>query len=190
MRKDKEHIFSPMITIFMLIILMVAYSIWFMSPAVGQQGKASKDVQSVPAPSQKAVKVEPPVPATNPVQLNNLLTAAQVNPTAKIVSLATEKGPAKFHTFSPPPKRTGEPYGKYLVYDGPEGDVYAIVENGKVTGSESTGLGITDHGQVRTGNYSSPDCWHCYELEGQNHCLKEQCVAESPQSNNPVQRLQ
>ena len=182
--RNGDVIFSPTIAMTIVIVLMLAYVL--ISPAVGQQGKASKDVQSVPAPSQKAVKAEPPVPATNPVQLNNLLTAAQVNPTAKIVSLTTEKGPAKFHKFNAPPDGNG----KYKVYEGTEGAVNAIVENGRVVGSESVGLGIEDLGQVQTGNISKPDCWHCYQLDGQNHCLYEKCIAKSPQSNNPIQRLQ
>lgn len=186
MEREKVYTISPMITVFMLIILMVIFSIWFMSPAIGQEGKASKDVRAVPAPSQKAVKAEPPVPATNPVQLHNLLTAAQVNPTAKIVSLKTEKGPALFHKFNVPPDANG----KYMVYDGPEGGVNAIVEDGIVIGSESVGLGIEDLGQVRTGDVSKPECWHCYQLEGRNHCLYEQCLPPKSQPYTTVPKLQ
>ena len=188
MKKGKEINFSPTVTIFIVIVLTTLFSFWFMSPATGQEGKASKDVQTVPAPSQKAVKIEPPVPATNPVQLNNLLTAAQVNPTARVVSLATEKGPAKFHKFNAPTDGNG----KYMVYEGSEGAVNAIVENGKVVGSESVGLGIEDLGQVQTGNISSPDCWHCYTLDGQNHCLYEKCATKSsqPKPNNTIPNIQ
>jgi len=171
-----------------VIVLTMVFSFWFMSLAIGQDGKASKDVQNIPAPAQKAVKIEAPVPATNPVQLNNFLTAAQVNPTARVVSLATEKGPAKFHKFNAP----ADGNGKYVVYEGSEGAVNAIVENGKVVGSESVGLGIEDLGQVQTGNISKPDCWHCYKLDDLSHCLYEKCVTKSsqPKPNNTIPNIQ
>jgi len=79
-----------------------------------------------------------------------------------------------------------------MVYEGSEGGVNAIVENGKVVGSESIGLGIEDLGQVQTGNISKPDCWHCYQLDGRNHCLYEKCVTKSsqPQPNNTIPNIQ